>query len=218
MPIINRSNPLLPEGEYAGQAKKVVQEWSRPKPRPDGTKPEAVIIFRVPLHTHTGQQITTILRVMATTGWVWEQLCKSGEMIPEADAFSITPDDIENRVFYFGVVHTEYLGQPRAEVKFHAKSYALQVNPTLADVSFPNEAPKPIYLRAAGASNPPPSAPPAATTAPVKPPPPAPPVSEAKQIPVDDPMAGLSESEFKEALEYAKKLQRDKQIPKDQAA
>jgi hypothetical protein len=221
MPTITRSHPLLPEGEYCGQARRVTQEWSKPKPRADGTKPEPVMIFRIPLHTPGGASITAILRVMPTTAWTWEQACKSGEMIPQGDSFSITPDDFENRIFYFGIIHSEYLGQARAEVRFHAKSHALQINPALADVSFPNEAPKPIYLRAVE-PNPTPSAPPAQTTAPITPPPPphppAPSVNEAKAAPVDDRMGGISEAEFKEALEYAKKLQREKQNPPNAAA
>ena len=50
MPTIKKQAPLLPEGEYCGQAKKVTMEWSKPKPVADGTKSESVQIFRIPLH------------------------------------------------------------------------------------------------------------------------------------------------------------------------
>jgi hypothetical protein len=219
MPTIKlrQQQPLPPEGEHIGQARKVISSWSKPKPRPDGTTPESVQVFEVPLHLPSGKIVKAFLRVQDSCGWIWEQACKSGEMIPEGEEVRFTPDDFENRVFYFGIEHREYMGVTRADVKFHAKAYALQSNPALADVKFPNEAPKPIYLKAVSDSSPPPAAP-SASAAPVTPPPPAPPVSEANGIPMTDPMEGISEDEFRQALEAARKLRKDKQNPNAAAA
>ena len=112
-------------------------EWSKPKPQADGTKSESVQIFRIPLHIPGGQIITTFARVMDSTGWVFEQICKSGDLIlPEGEEFVITADDLENRKFYFRVEHTTYKGTTVANVKFHTKTYACEVNPALENVSF----------------------------------------------------------------------------------
>jgi hypothetical protein len=152
MPTIKKQAPLLAEGEYCGQARRVTMEWSKPKVNPDGSKTEPYPIFRIPLHIPGGQTISTFARVLPSTGWIFEQLAKSGELlVPDGEEFVIQPDDLENRRFYFGVVHTEYSGQKRAEVKFHTQTYAEQVNPSLTGVSFPREAPRGIQLRAAAA-------------------------------------------------------------------
>ena len=156
MPVIKRQAPLLEEGEYAGQARKVTQEYTKPKLNADGSKSEPVCIFRIPLHTHNGKQITTFARVMESTGWVFEQMCKSGNMTPpDGEEFMITADDLERRVFYFGVEYNKLNdGRTVANVKFHTKIYAVQQNPELANVTFPNAAP-PIVLRPAPSSPPP---------------------------------------------------------------
>src|SRR6516164_7770550 len=140
MPTIKRQSALLPEGEYAGQALKVTQEITK----------KGVTMFRIPLHLPDGKTTTTIIRVTDQTAWVFDQLCKSGSIsLPEGgEDFQINCDDLERRVFYFGVVHN--LGQDGmtyANVKFHTKSYAVQQNPALASVTFPMAAP-PITLRA----------------------------------------------------------------------
>ena len=184
MPTIKKQAPLLPEGEYCGQAKKVTMEWSKPKPQADGTKSESVQIFRIPLHIPGGQIITTFARVMDSTGWVFEQICKSGDLIlPEGEEFVITADDLENRRFYFGVQHTTYKGTTVANVKFHTKTYACEVNPALENVSFPNEAPRGITLRSA---KPP--------VNPEQPPPGASPVSK-QPAPTQPPVAGATKAE-----------------------
>ena len=209
MPTIKKQAPLLPEGEYCGQAKKVTMEWSKPKPQADGTKSESIQIFRIPLHIPGGQIITTFARVMDSTGWVFEQICKSGDLIlPEGEEFVITADDLENRKFYFGVEHTTYKGTTVANVKFHTKTYACEVNPALENVSFPNEAPRGITLRAA---KPP--------VNPEQPPPGASPVLSNPHPPNHLLPARLKpkswrtfrDAEFQEALEYAKKLRAKKE-------
>jgi hypothetical protein len=194
--------------------------------------PESVQLFRVPLWIPGGKSVTTFLRVMETTAWIWDQACKSGEMIPpDGEEFKIAPDDLENRTFYFGITHREYNGVTRAEVKFHTKAYAIQQNPALEKVTFPNEAPRPIYLPAAtptGSTPPakPQSEPAVADPPPADSPPPTPPaasmppVAETKEepLPGNAALAGLSEDEFREALAYAQHLRTQKQnAPKAEA-
>ena len=145
---------------------------------------------------------------MDSTGWVFEQICKSGDLIlPEGEEFVITADDLENRRFYFGVQHTTYNGTPTANVKFHTKTYACQENPALENVSFPNEAPRGITLRSA---KPPvnPEQPPGAAPVPKQPAPTHPPVVSAAK---SEELEGLSDAEFQEALDYAKKLRAKKE-------
>jgi hypothetical protein len=221
MPVIKRQAPLLEEGEYAGQARKVTQEYTKPKINPDGSKSEPTCLFRIPLHTHNGKQINTVARVSEETGFVFENMCKSGSMTsPDGEAFQITTDDLENRVFYFGVEHAKLQdGRAVANVKFHTRIYAVQQNPELADVSFPNAAP-PITLRPAPSNQPP--APPedlSEQVAKSAPPPTAPAPTGTKPMPADDDLRGMSEAEFQEALEYAKRLREEKaKSPKAQAA
>ena len=165
---------------------------------------------------------------METTAWIWDQACKSGEMIPpDGEEFRIAPDDLENRVFYFGITHREYNGVTRAEVKFHTKAYAIQQNPALEKVTFPNEAPRPIYLPAATPPAKPQSEParteppPAASAPPTQPAVAAtPPGSDSTAEPpsANAALAGLSEDEFREALAYAQHLRTQKQnAPKAEA-
>jgi hypothetical protein len=220
MPIIKRQAPLLEEGEYAGQARKVSQEYTKPKVNADGSKSEPIAIFRIPLYTHNGKQITTFARVTASTGWVFEQMCKSGNMtLPDGEEFTITCDDLENRVFYFAVEHNKLVdGRTVANVKFHTKTYAVGQNPQLATVTFANAAP-PITLRPAPSSAPPPEAE-SGQTAKATAPPSAPAPGAAKAMPTDDPdLSGMTEEEFREALEYAKSLRKTKaEAPKAHAA
>jgi hypothetical protein len=238
MPIIKlHQQPLLPEGEYCGQAHRVVQEWTKPRPRPDGTTPEPVQLFRVPLWIPGGKSVTAFLRVTEASSWVWEAACRSGEIIPQTDEFRISPDDFENRRFYFGITHREYNGVTRAEVRFHTPSYAIRVNPALEHVTFPNEAPRPLRLQAvtptgltantlpspepsevappkADSGSPAPSPiPSSASTPPLSS---IPPVSEVKEPPVLNgvPPEGITAEEFREALEYAQQRRAaGKQIP-----
>jgi hypothetical protein len=212
MPTIKKTAPLLPEGEYCGQARRVTMEWSKPKVNPDGSKTEPYPIFRIPLHIPGGQVITAIARVLDSTGWVFENICKSGDLVPpEGEEFVMTADDLENRKFFFGVVHSEYNGQKRAEVKFHAQTYAEQVNPVLKGVSFPREAPRGLQLRAAAAPSTSQELPPEASGAGQVPKSSTqPPVAIAEPTPTEEPET-LSDKEFAEAIEYAKKLKQQKE-------
>lgn len=224
MPIIKRQAPLIEEAEYVGQARKVSQEYSKPKINADGSKSEPICIFRIPLHTHNGKVTTTFARVMESTGWVFEQMCKSGNMTPpDGEGFVITPDDLENRVFYFGVEHNKLNdGRTVANVKFHTKAYAVQQNPALASVTFPNAAP-PITLRPAPSFTAPPPTSEEGTaggTATTKSPPVALAPTATKPLPktADSDLEGMTEDEFAEAVAYAKRLRQEKHDPKAPAA
>src|SRR5260221_5994292 len=214
MPVIKRTAPLLPEGEYCGQARKVNMEWSKPKRNPDGTMTVSVPVFRIPLHTHDGRGITTFARAMDSTGWIWEQMAKSGDMeFPEGGEFVVNVDDLENRVFYFGVNHQTYNGAPIANVRFHAKSYAIQQNPALASVSFPNTAP-PIVLRKPPGSGEPPAAPAPAPATNIPPAPTSPPVGQAHKESSSSPAAGFEGVTEGDLAELMEELKRRKQAGK----
>jgi hypothetical protein len=200
MPVIKKSAPLMPEGEYVGQARKVSQGFVKAK------NGEEIAIFRVPLHTIDGKVITPVIRVTDSTGWVFDQLCKSGNMsLPDTgEDYQITCDDLERRVFYFGVVHNKGDdGRTFANVKFHARSYALQQNPALAGITFPLAA-SPVTLRPAStqASSP-------AEAATVPPPPSA---VAPSSVPADaENEGGISPEEFAQAVAYARSLKTKKQ-------
>ena len=197
MPVIKKTAPLLPEGEYVGQARKVSLEWSKPKPLPNGKKSESVQMFKIPLHLPDGKSITAFARVTEDTGWVFETII----VAPEGEEFVLTPDDLEGRRFYFGVKHEQWNGATLANVRFHTKTWACQINPALEGVSFPNEAPRGVSLRAAKPSVPANEPPPeAGSTAAKDPPPPQPPASETRKL--DD----LSDEEFREALAHINEL------------
>jgi hypothetical protein len=203
MPVIKRQMPLLPEGEYVGQALKVTQEYS---------KTSGITMFRIPLHLPDGRTITTIARVTEQTAFVFDQLCKSGNIsLPEDGSdFQITPDDIERRVFYFGVQHNKGTdGRTFANVRFHTRGYAIQQNPALASVTFPTAAP-PITLRSAPVSSQEPPSADGALPAKSVPPTRSPEAGATKNTPFDDELEGISPEEFAQALEAAKALKRGK--------
>jgi hypothetical protein len=111
---------------------------------------------------------------------------------------------LERRLFYFGVVHNKGDdGRVFANVKFHARSYAIQQNPALAGVTFPMAAP-PITLRPAPTAEAPEavSHPPTQT---VEPPRPSP-------VPTEDD-GGITPEELAEAVAYARSLRAKKQEP-----
>jgi hypothetical protein len=203
MPIIKRNSALVEEGEYVAQARNVTQEVTK----------KGVTIFRVPLHLPDGRTITTVIRVTDQTAWVFDQLCKSGNIsLPEGgEDFQINCDDLEKRVFFFAVVHNIGSdGVKYQNVKFHAKSWAVQQNPELASVSFPMAAP-PITLRAV---SPPPEEPSTETgpaSAKAVPPPIAPAPAEAKPFPFDEELGGITPEEFAQAVEAARAAKRKKQ-------
>ena len=205
MPTIRRSAPLTPEGEYVGQATGVSQAWSKPKINPDGSKSESYQMFKIPLRIPGGQFVTTFARVTENTGWVFEQICKSGELIlPDGAEFVITADDLERRRFYFGVRHKEYNGTKIADIRFHTKTYACEVNPSLENVTFPNEAPRGVTLRsAASPASPPPEASTRISEPSIKP-------SGTGSSPIGD-LETLSDDDFAQAIEHAKELRRKKE-------
>ena len=158
------------------------------------------------------------MHITENTGDMVAQACKSGGLeIPEGP-FLLNADDMENRVFFFGVTHEEWNGMKKAAVKFHVKSWACQVNPALETVTFPNEAPRGVSLRSTGTATPKTEPPPEASGPVAGQPstPPAPPVADAAKLAANPPKASIEElgtlspEEFKEALEYAKKLREGK--------
>jgi hypothetical protein len=214
MPIIKKQAPLPPEGEYVGQARNVSQEYTKPKINLNGSKTEPVCVFRIPLHTSDGKVITAFARVLDSTGWFFDQLCKSGNMTPpdNAESFQISCDDLENRVFYFGVEHNKLRdGRTVANVKFHTRSYAIDHYPSLSTVSFPNAAP-PIVLRPAAMVAPPaPSEAENGQSAKVMAQPTAPAPRQVQETSSTHPdLSGMTDEEFRMALEYAKRLRESK--------
>jgi hypothetical protein len=211
MPVIKKQTQvLLPPGEYAGQARKVVSTWSKPKKNPDGSMSEPVQVFRIPLHVQTGGQITAFVRVQDSTMWVWNQLIKSADLVPPDDQeeFGVTSDDIEGRKFFFAVEHNIWNGAPIANVKFHTEAYAVQQNPALAGVTFPHEALRGIKLRPA--SFPDNGAAPSVTK--TSPDPAVTPVFKEAEPPTGhEDLETLSEAEFADAMAYAKKLRKEKE-------
>jgi len=210
MPIIQRSIPLLPEGEYVGVARRVTMEWSKSKPQADGSKTEPHPVFVLPLTTHNGQKITTRVHVTPLTGRIWEQVAKSGDLVlpPENEPFTVTVDHLENRKFYFGIVHEEHMGQKQAVVKFHVKSYSIGIDPSLESVAFPGEAPRGIPLRSAKPVTTSEEPPAEAFGAPAPhPPSPTKPLAAASLEGLDS----LSDEEFAQAIQNAKQ-QRAKNV------
>jgi hypothetical protein len=208
MPIVKRSAPLTPEGEYCGQIRNVRQDYVEAKnttPNLDGKKP-TITIFRIPIHLPEGKSITTVIRFQESTLWVLDQVVKSlGLLLPEnGEDYQITPDDLEGRVAYFGIEHATLKdGRTVQNVKWHSRVYALQQNPALADVKF-NNVPLPRRLRAverveepAPASAPAVSEPTVTTTSPV---------GEGDSRELYD----LTPQERQEALEYAARLRKER--------
>jgi hypothetical protein len=212
MPIIKRSVPLLPEGEYCGQARQVTQAFIKPNTLKIDASGETIPAFKIPLHLPDRRVIATVARVTNNTLFVFDQLFKSGAIsLPDGEGdFQLTRDDLENRVFYFGVVHNKGPdGRIFANVRFHARSYAIQQNPALANVSFPNAAP-PITLRlvpAKPASEPPEA--PASSSAKIAAPDGVRSQGAAQALPLDE-EDELTEEEYRSAIEAAKALKRPK--------
>jgi hypothetical protein len=210
MPVVTRNVPsLVAEGEYKGQCRKVQQEWSKPRKLPDGTMTKSHPVFKMPLHLPDGKMVIHRLHLTENTEELVVQACKSGGLEIPDGPFELGTDDLEGRIFHFCVVHTEWNGIKRAEVNFHAESYALQVNPALEKVGFPNEAPRGVMLRSAPGSAPKSEPPPkAAGSGASQPSTPSQP-SDSTEASLEE-LGTLTEKEFAEALAYAKKLREKK--------
>ena len=224
MPLIKRQAPiLLAEGEYCGQFRHVGVAYVKAKIKDIDTE---TVEYTLPIHLLNQRTITTKYRVLDNNVFVFEALCRScgitlepGET--EENTYQLNGDDLENRRCYFGIAHVVLQdGRKVQNVKFHSPSYALRINPALAETSFPNE-PPPITLRPVQVTPNPapatPTAPPAATATPPATSTPAPsnqaPVPAAAET-ADDNLDGISDAEMAEAFEYAKKLRAQKQSPK----
>jgi hypothetical protein len=207
MPTIKRQAPLLPEGEYVAVAKRVALEWTKPRLLPNGKKSEPVQRFRIPLHLADGRTVTELVQVRDDMGWKFDSIMKSGGIsAPEDGDFVLSPDDLENRRFYFGIEHEEWNGRTMVKVRFHGREYACGINPVLEGVTFPGEAPRGITLRSAKPQEPPPEAP-EETAAPKPPAPTLPPAAADNAEKPED----LTDEEFRSALEYAHKLKEGKE-------
>jgi hypothetical protein len=156
--------------------------------------------------------------VTDNTGWAFENISKSGDLTLPDGEFTITTDDLERRRFYINLTHGEFNNQKVAKVSFVTQGWAEQQNPSIVGITFPNEAPRPVELKPATSPTPLSQPPPGASglTAPKPPTSPQPLVSDAAKI-ASNPMKAsieelesFSEKEFKEALEYAKKLREGK--------
>jgi hypothetical protein len=192
MPVVKRSAPLIEENEYCGQIRRVKQDY---------VKSTGTTIFRVPLYLPDGRSIQTVVRFQDNTLFVIDQLVKStGLLLPEDGRdYQLTPDDLENLVAYFGVQHAQLAdGRIVANVRFHSKSYAIQQNPDLAGVKFPNTPPA-RRLRAVEKVE----EPPAVET-------PSPPKTEQG---ARDDLGELTSAEYQEALAYAQRLRKERANP-----
>ena len=102
--------------------------------------------------------------------------------------------------------HVDYNGAKLANVHFHTETYAVQVNPALKNVSFPNEAPRGIPLRSAKPpvkSEPPSEA--SGSTAPKSPSSKKPPAFDAVNPTYSmEGMETLSDEELQQAIESRK--------------
>ena len=79
MPIIKRSAPLIEEGIYVVQARGVSTSWSKRKPDPEGSKEQkSHQVFHIPLFLPDGRSVKTNAHVTPKTGFVFENLAKSG--------------------------------------------------------------------------------------------------------------------------------------------
>jgi hypothetical protein len=198
MPTIKRSAPLLEEGEYCGQIRRVKQDY---------VKSTGTTIFRVPLHLPDGRSIQTVIRFQDNTLFVIDQLIKStGLLLPDDGSdYQLTPDDLENMVAYFAVQHAQLVdGRTVANCRFHSKSYAIAQNPDLAAVKFPNTPPV-RRLRAVEKMEEPPTVEKA-----------APPEAEPPQVaaqPARDDLGELTPAEYEEALAYAQRLRKERANP-----
>ena len=132
--------------------------------------------------------------------------------MPDSE-FIITTDDLERRRFFINLRHEEYNNQKVAKVSFVTQAWAEQQNPSIAGITFAHEAPRPVDLKPASSPSPPPQQEPlpeASGTAQAPKPSPQPPAATAKPNPKEAPET-LSDEEFAEAIEYAKKLKQQKE-------
>jgi hypothetical protein len=156
MPTVNiKRTPPLPEGEYCGVIEKVASSFTKAgDPR-----------FSYSIRLKDGRSVKDNLYFNDNVLWRIDQLCKSADLIPPANdtPFSLTPDDLEGRTTFFAVKYNAgEEGKTYVNINYHAMSYALTQNPSLAG-QFPPQTPR--HLREAPTDNrPPESEPPAPTT------------------------------------------------------
>jgi hypothetical protein len=197
MPVVRINvTPPTPEGEYAGVLTKVSSGY---------TQKTNELRFTYDIKMKDGRVIKDALYFGEKVGWRIVQLAKSADLVLpenyETLGIIITTDDLEGRTVYFGVKHNPgENGRMFTNINYHAMSYAIQQNPTLAGM-YPPQTPR--HLRAAPPEDLPPES--GGTTAPVSPPPPVTPVPAAKPGVVEAEEDTLTPEEFAQALEQAKK-------------
>ena len=136
MPTIKRSNPLIEEGIHVTQARGVSTSWTKPKSNSDGSQKPPHQVFHLPLFFPDGRSVKTNAHVTDNTGFVFENLAKSGEMgLPDGE-FTLTTDDLERRRFYINLKHDEFNNQKVAKVSFLTQAWAEQQNPSIAGITF----------------------------------------------------------------------------------
>lgn len=196
MPTINiKRTPPVPEGEYVGKLEKVASSFTKTgDPR-----------FTYNIRMKDGTVVKDNLYFGEKVLWRVDAITKSANLVsPDNGApFSLTPDDLEGRIVYFGVKYNPgENGKVYVNINFHAMSYAIQQNPALAGV-YPPQAPRKLR-----------EVPPEDSQDGTEPPPSETPVNP---VPHPSPIAGasvgvaeaedddLTPEEYAEALEQAKR-------------
>jgi hypothetical protein len=111
------------------------------------TTKKGTVRLRVPLHFSDGKIFTTTVPFLEEYNFVEELALSAGLQFPDEGDPQISCDDLERLQVYFGIEHKEGKdGRVYANVRFHQKAYAIQQNPALANVKFP-QARKPGKLR-----------------------------------------------------------------------
>ena len=218
MPKIPKQSqpPLPPPGESVGILKQMSCVWVQPKP---GSKvQEAYQAFKGTLQLYTGEKVPVSIPLLEQTSFMIRNLCRSAELIIPEDGseFILTSDDLENLRVYVLIKHEIYNGRTIARVAYHTKTYAISVDPELANISFPGEAPRGVKLKAVAplsedAPKDPPADPPATPAIPKVPTQPA--GSDSTPLDLND-LGTISDEEFEEAIRNA----REQRAKKDEKA
>jgi hypothetical protein len=136
MPVIKRSAPLLEPSIYCVQARGVSTSWTKPKPNSHGSQNSSHQVFHIPLFLPDGRSVKANAHVTDKTGFIFENLAKSGELHLPDGPFVVTTDDLERRRFYINLTHEKYNNQKVAKVSFVTQAWAEQQNPSIAGITF----------------------------------------------------------------------------------
>jgi hypothetical protein len=116
MPVVSiKRTPPVPEGEYAGVIEKVASSFTKAgDPR-----------FTYNIRMKDGTVIKDNLYFGEKVSWRIEAVTKSANLVPPDNgaSFSLTPDDLEGRIVYFGVKYNQgENGKVYVNINFHAMS------------------------------------------------------------------------------------------------